>query len=170
MSLNTVLDRLALCNAEWNSAGMVSRLQPTKPVDENSLPLAYMSTRDMTQPVAGGSAGKYEVVRRYMLVILVGVASVASFDDSEEGSKLLSDVSALLDLPLDYYMKHPRLDTDAYLADPSNGQGELTLTDDVKYMDAGPEIFPGYDGRTYAGIRPIITIAERRFPSPKRLS
>lgn len=170
MSLDSVLDRFAICNAEWNSAGMVSRLQPTKPADENSLPLVYMRPMNMTQPVARGSAGKYEVYRRFMLVIIVGTISGASFDDSDEGSQLLSDVSALLDAPIDYFMRHPRLDTDAQLAGTVSNQGELALVDDLTIQDNGPEMFQAIDGRMYAGIRPIITIAERRFPSPKRLS
>jgi len=172
MSNDALLDRFLICNAELSGIKLAERLQPTKPIEDNSLPLAYMKPLGMTQPTPRqqDGAGEYVIVRRYQLVIMVEGTEKASIDDSTEGSRLLALVNSFIDVPIDYYMKHPHLDTDAFLAGTQPTQGELGFTSDLTIQDNGPEVFKGVDGRNYAGTRPIITIAERRIPSYKRLS
>jgi hypothetical protein len=160
MSTSTILDRLKLCNEEVSGVTTALRLQPTKPISPAALPLVYVRPLGMSDDTSR-SSGQYVVPRRYQIVCLVGLSQGATLDYGEEGSALLAAVMPFLDAFTDYYMGHPHLNT-ATLGDLDR------IESDVKIIDAGPEIFKAVDGQEYAGVRPIITIAERRIPSPKR--
>jgi hypothetical protein len=160
MSSLTIAQRLKLNLQEVSGVITALEAQPTKAITPASLPLAYPRPMGMPTKIPGTSAGRYIVSRRWMIVCMVGLTQGATFDTSTEGSALLQKVFPFLDVFADYFMSHSRLKT-ASLAD-------MVLAADVEYIDGGPEIFKAVDGQEYAGVRPILTIADIR--SANRLS
>lgn len=166
MTIDTVLDRFAECNAEINGINRVDKQLPTKAILPADLPAMYAEALGMIRPAPGAtSAGQYIIARRYRLTLLVAQTTVVSFDDLGEGSALHAAITALIDPVDDYYMRNPRLSTDAH-----GGMNELQLSEDITIQDSGPIIRSGPGGANYGQIQFIVTVAERRIPTRKALS
>lgn len=163
MSTDTVLDRLQVLNAEISGIVRAFRLQPTKSILPAEYPYAYARPLGMTQPTPRPSAGQYLVSRRFLVRIVVARSGVASIDNADEGAKLLNNAVPYLDRVTDLYMTRPRLEN-------VSRQALTTVAEDISIQDSGPVIVKESDGTDVVIVDHILTITERRIPSPARLS
>lgn len=166
MSLDTILDRLKICNGEITGIVYAMRLPPEKPLLLGDLPCVYAIPRGLTQSMPRLSAGLYEVTRRFTARVLVARTNIAAFDTTGEGAKILADAAVFPDRFIDYYMAHPHLSTKRTDEGGAGLPDLVGLARDVSVTDGGlqPGI-TGPGGESFVAIDVLLDITERRKAS-----
>lgn len=172
MSTYSILTRL---QANWQEIPGVARailLEPSQGIELADLPCVYpVNAGPMTFAVPSTSAsfsipigaGQYVVERRYTYRLLIAQATSASVDSGDLGAVVNEEAALIIDAPIDYFMSHPRLNT-ATLGDVAQ------LVKDVTIQDGGITARQDPGGTWHICAEYTLTIAERRKPSPQRLS
>lgn len=133
---SSVAPRLALICAENPDIKRQLELKPRKPIPHINLPASYTTPGGLQQPMEVNGA-EYATVRRFQLTIEI-MAVEQGVDVADLGDKAIREAVGFLDWFPEYFVKHPRLQTDEL----SNLVGCMG----VSYIDTGPVILPAPPG------------------------
>lgn len=131
-----VAPRLALICADNPDIKQQIELKPKKPIPHNQLPASYTTPGGLQQPMEVAGA-EYATTRRFQLTIEI-MPVEHGVDVADLGDKAIREAVGFLDWFPEYFVQHPRLQTDAL--------PNLAGCMDVSYIDTGPVILPAPPG------------------------
>jgi hypothetical protein len=158
------VQRLQINAQEIAGMGRVYELGASLPAEIGELPVANISFGPLKQPIPLGSegAGQVIVVRDYAIELAVTPVGTA-FDVGNIGSSALSIVLPWFAIVRDYFMSHPRLQTDGINV---AALGALRyLHGDLSFADSGMITITPAGGAALLGIKFTLTIAHRGIVS-----
>jgi hypothetical protein len=163
MSIDTILTRLQLNHAEISGIVRSFKLPPSMPIQASELPAVYAQPGGMTAVAPRTSAGQAVISRRYRAAVCVAEFHRASTDSGNDGDPAFGAVHPFIDLFINYWLAHPRLNTSLL--------GDLEwIVQDISFQDSGAVRIIGPGGGEYAGFTMDYTIEELRRLSPGRIS
>lgn len=156
-SVDTLLERLAVCHAEISGITTAVKAPPETPLHEGALPYVYTVCNGMASAAPQRATGAGEVALDWRFTVTALIVPIQpSIEDETIGSYGYNACLPYLERFALYYVAHPRLDTVA-----GNGTNELNLHSDVAFQVGAPAQIPGPGNALYFGIRTTLTISVR---------
>lgn len=165
-----IVARLRLNNREIQTANPTKLKTPftqlpSGAVDMGAFPFAAVRVGAMKNQIPNTSAGQLIVIRDYIIHLPVAPRDNTS-DTGSQGADALTVTLPMFAIIRNYYLSHPRLETDGTISEQPTPLSALQyIHQDILFTDGGMLEMPTPGGVMYVGISYTLTIGMRGLVS-----